>query len=389
MTRGSEPHDSVGGPRVAILAKELRDGSGQTVNVLEILAYLEEAHPDVSVTIFVNKQLFTGKLPTNANLVVLDRYYSCLLGWQSLSHRLCNFDVAYVQGNFPYLIPVVKSGIPSMLVVHQRDSPCYSHSLTTKLQVIASNIMLPYVLEKATVVCTVSDELIAYYRKKYGISATLLTDAVDSGYYAASRQRRDCKPPLKLLSVGPWDGKGGRKRQDQLIRVFADAQGKFLPSTLTLAGLTQSALTELRDLAEALGVGQAVTFLGYRSRDELIEQYMASHIYVTATTFEGFYRQVIEAFAAGMPAVVFDSRTVAKDWSQAGAANHVLKSQGGELFTDSQSFALAINRVCSDYSGYSARAFQYAQQFQSSIVGEAAYRIVMSTSSLKPKQFQR
>ena len=124
-----------------------------------------------------------------------------------------------------------------------------------------------------------------------------------------------------------------------------------------------------------------VTLKGYLVEKELVEEYINSHIYVTATTYEGFYRQIVESFATGMPALVYDSRKILNEQSSCAAVNHVLKSGAGELFSDSVSFIAALIKILTNYSEYSSKARIYAKLFSREVVGVKTERLLESMGS--------
>jgi glycosyltransferase involved in cell wall biosynthesis len=59
---------------------------------------------------------------------------------------------------------------------------------------------------------------------------------------------------------------------------------------------------ELRELANELGVGEYVKFLGYRT--DIPELYKASDVFVMSSFREGLSRSIMEAMASGLPCVV-------------------------------------------------------------------------------------
>ena len=77
---------------------------------------------------------------------------------------------------------------------------------------------------------------------------------------------------------------------------------------------------EVVRLADELGVGDAVHFLGYLPYDEMPKVYRAGDVLVLPSRAEGMPRTVIEAMASGLPVVASDLEQVAPVVERAGVA---------------------------------------------------------------------
>ena len=107
----------------------------------------------------------------------------------------------------------------------------------------------------------------------------------------------------------------------------------------------------------------------YISDVELSKEYLENYIYVTATTYEGFYRQIVEGFASGMPALAFNSTLVTDELANAASANHIIKSGGGRLFEDSESFLSSLDDILDHYLEFSQNAYNYSKRFSKEMIG--------------------
>ena len=120
--------------------------------------------------------------------------------------------------------------------------------------------------------------------------------------------------------------------------------------------------------------------------DELHLMYLSNDIYVTATTFEGFYRQIVEGFASGMPAVAFDSREFGDDSSNSASVNHILKSGAGEIYKDAETFILSLKKIIENYLYYSNKAKMYASNFSSQVLGKKNEDLILNAVSDRYKE---
>ena len=371
--------------KIAFLIKELIPNAGQTQDIAEIVNYLLSSTPIWQISVMANKidyPLLPGLNDKRVRVIKLKHYFKYMLFRGGLTTVLKDYDVIYIKGNYPYFFPALKSKKPTILVVHQLDSAKLFKSFFTKIKIIATKTLTGYMIRKPSVVVTISEELANFYFKKYGIKVHVIEDQISDTYFlSGNRIVPDQSSSLKLLTVGYWDGKNGRKRQDILLRYFADCV-KVKPNlTLSMVGLSNDNLKLLGEISGELKLTKHVTLEGYLESDKLAQKYFNSHLFVTATSFEGFYRQVIEGFASGLPALVYDSRIITKEISSSASVNHVIKSGAGELYYDSESFVTSLNKIIGNYEKYSVCARSYAKLFSKEIVGIKTKELLTALTS--------
>src|SRR6185436_268952 len=59
----------------------------------------------------------------------------------------------------------------------------------------------------------------------------------------------------------------------------------------------------LKSLVESLGISGRITFLGWQSREELIQCYKQSNLFLFPSRHEGMPNAVLEAMASGLPVI--------------------------------------------------------------------------------------
>lgn len=368
--------------KLAFLILEIHPNSGQTYNIAEIIKYLHSVHPDWDVSIITHKihyPLVEGINDIRVKIIKVDQYYSSMLFKKKLANNLKDFDILYVKGISPYVFPAKKTGLPIILTVHQMDSIKLFKSVKRKLKIMATNLLTGYIMKKADVVVTVSDELGSFYEKQFSRRIKVIPDQISNIFFASAwRKDLDRSQEIKLLTVGNWDGPKGRKRHDILLNYFANAIKSLPKLRISMVGLSDDNIKELGLLCRDLQLNDYVTLKGYLKEEDLIKEYLNCHIYTTATTYEGFYRQLVEGFATGMPGLVYDSRKIIKEISNCASVNHVLKSKAGILYFDSQSFITAINTIVNNYHEYSIKALNYAKLFSNEIIGRETEELLVS-----------
>lgn len=95
-----------------------------------------------------------------------------------------------------------------------------------------------------------------------------------------------------------------QKAQDHLLRSFALAVKEEPGMRLLLAGEGPT-MADARGLAEELGLDDSVVFLG--TVEAMAELYAAADVFVFPSRWEAFGVALLEAMAAGLPAVVTDT----------------------------------------------------------------------------------
>jgi alpha-1,3-mannosyltransferase len=132
-----------------------------------------------------------------------------------------------------------------------------------------------------------------------GRPITLFEPGVDLSRFASGAEERD---PGCFLYVGRLSR---NKRLDRLLRAFGGLAARGVRFRLRIVGPDWDALEgELRALADVLGIGGKVSFVGAVSEEQLLEEYHRATVFVSASEYEGFGISLVEAMAAGCVPVV-------------------------------------------------------------------------------------
>ena len=133
------------------------------------------------------------------------------------------------------------------------------------------------------------------------------------------------------------------KRQDLLLRAFAQAFGRDESVTLRIGGYG-SEMERLQKLAQDLGIGDRVTFLGKLDRAQVLDEMNQCHAFVLSSEFETFGVVVIEALSQGKPVIA----------TRCGGPEDILHAGNGILVrkNDEEALARALARMKVDFPNY-------------------------------------
>lgn len=352
--------------------------------LIETIIYLKNSLPHLDCTLFTSE--IVGGIPlklvqNNVNIRYISRSFVLFFVSNKLTEELNGYDLIYVTGLYQHLFSAGRSNKPVIYVAHHLGSPKLFKNPITRLKTLLSIWMFPLVIRRTTVLVSVTEELGKFYETTFKVKPIVIENIISEKYILdKSRVGLTIREnqPIRLLSVGYWDGRDGRKRQDILINFLSKLIRKGYNLRLTLVGLFPANINPLRKIAVDLSVIDNIILKTYLTDDELLNEYLSNDIYVTATRDEGFYRQIVEAFGTGMPGLVFDSREVVDgDWNAA-SANHVVKARAGILFRDAKSFEIGLRNVLKNYQFYSNNAIVYAQNYSSDKIGKKLIKTVTS-----------
>jgi glycosyltransferase-like protein len=168
-------------------------------------------------------------------------------------------------------------------------------------------------------VLVVSSPWVARLRDEFGVQAELVPNGVDTerfhpprsaGERAAAREAAGLDGELAILTVG---GIEPRKGSLTLLRAFAGARRAMperRPILLVAGGATlfdhRDEIGRFHALRDELDLGDSVRVLGPVTDAELESLYRAADLFALPSTKEGFGLAVLEALAAGLPAIVSD-----------------------------------------------------------------------------------
>jgi glycosyltransferase-like protein len=168
-------------------------------------------------------------------------------------------------------------------------------------------------------VLCVSEPWIGRLRDQFAVEAELVVNGVDAERFrpardeserAAARAAAGLNGELAILTVG---GIEPRKGSLTLLRAFAAAReqlGDRHPVLLVAGGATlfdyRDEIGRFHELRDELGLDGEVRVLGPVTDTELEGLYRAADLFALPSVKEGFGLAVLEALAAGLPAVVSD-----------------------------------------------------------------------------------
>lgn len=329
----------IGGPATYI--KELCERLGEEFDIT-VVAYASTAEPLPHVTL----RTISKNRPLPLRLI---KYFVVLL--KEARHA----DLIYVQN-------AAASGLPAVLVGKLLRKPVVIKfvgdeaweraTLARKTTLRLEEFLLRpeggmhvrllmklqgFVLRTATRVSTPSAYLRDAIVRTYGVHP----ERAVVNYNAAEETE---VPPFEAVRVPHQIFTSARlvawKGVDGIIRALSLLRTRVPDARLVIAGDGPEE-PALKTLAQKMGLGEAVTFLGRVSRTETWHLRKASEVYVLNSTYEGLPHTVLTSFAAGIPTIATDIP---------GTNEAVYDGVSGLLVPpgDDQALATALERLLGD-----------------------------------------
>ncbi len=201
-------------------------------------------------------------------------------------------------------------------------------------------VLLPHLLPRADAITAVTqriaDRILAYP----GIDPKkvhVIPNGVDTEFWGAlTTASAPEETSSTIVAVGRLTAVKGH---DILINALAQVREHVPDANLVIAGEGE-ARQELEELARKLGMQDAVVFAGYVSREEIRELLNHARVFALPSLSEGMPLALLEAMAAGVPAVA----------SRVGGVPEVVEPDAGILVPPNDAAALseALTRVLTD-----------------------------------------
>ena len=171
--------------------------------------------------------------------------------------------------------------------------------------------------------------------ERFGLAASIVPNIIDTAHFSNPQPHREFRRRLLVArNLEPiYDN-------ETAIRALQIVRRSHPDATLTIAGSGPLA-GALRELAERLGVADAVVFAGRLERDAMANAYREADIAINPSRVDNMPNSVLEALASGVPVVRTD----------VGGVPFIVKDGQTALLVPAQSpevMAQAIERLIAD-----------------------------------------
>ena len=300
-----------------------RHGPSDIQPVLFVLEPMLEAHPDLC------GDFETVVCPLDG--VARARRIVAESTW--LRRRSGGFSaVHHLGGRIP-----LRTAHPAVVTVHDLQPLDHPERFTPAKRAFLG-WSLPRSLRTADVVVAISQRVRSQVVDRFGIDPERVVVVSCGAEHVADRPARPATPPVVVYPAVTHP----HKNHAVLIEAFARLADRHPDAGLVLTGAAGAADAEVRAAAAASGVGDRITVTGRIPAAELADLLASSAVLAFPSGYEGFGIPVLEAMAAGVPAVVGADTAAADLAADAG----VVVDTG-----DVAAWAEAIDRLLTD-DGY-------------------------------------
>jgi glycosyltransferase involved in cell wall biosynthesis len=249
---------------------------------------------------------FCASGESSKSLDMIGSGFSFYPAWEQLSlprliskFNIGTFIAPYNTG--PLLLP---SKVRLVLIVHDliflEPSPP-SYSTYQNVGRIYRRLVVPRAIRKAEIVLTVSDFTKTRLVDSFGIDPEqirVIPCSLGAEWFVGATPT-DCRGQFIFMVSGEAPSKNlgrGIEAFAQFVQMTENRQFR-----LKIAGVKAKFHAVFAQLAEKLGIGSAVDFLGYVSDSDLRSLYRAADAFVMPSLSEGFGIPVLEAMASRVP----------------------------------------------------------------------------------------
>lgn len=240
-------------------------------------------------------------------------------------------------------------------------SPISALKKITYTRLYEKNWMLKRYRECQNNFIAISKDTLSFYQKNLpkdlASNVSLILNAIDfTTFNKVNHDRKYTLNEIHLVYVARFVH---FKNHSLLIDVVSEIKNKNIPVTLTLLG-EGAEMNKVKQRAQELEVEQEIRFMG---NVDNVEDYLAeANVYVHPATYEPFGLVIIEAMAAGLPAVCLDGK---------GNRDLIENGKNGFMLFDSEpvKFADKIIEITRDKKTYCALAkgaVEYAKLYDMS-----------------------
>ncbi|MBI1815244.1 MAG: glycosyltransferase family 4 protein [Deltaproteobacteria bacterium] len=220
----------------------------------------------------------------------------------------------------PYYLMPARPGVPSVVTIHDLIPLRHPH-LFTPLQRGLFTVSVRLAVRAARVVIAVSAATARDLEQRLRVSPqriAVIAEAADPIFRPQpadavnALRARLALPERYALYVG---SNKPHKNLQRLVEVWARLRSYGVP--LVIAGAWDARYPEAKRRAAALGLGDAVRFIGPVDEANLAALYSGAMLFVFPSLDEGFGLPVIEAMACGVPVACSDASSLSELADQA------------------------------------------------------------------------
>jgi glycosyltransferase involved in cell wall biosynthesis len=176
---------------------------------------------------------------------------------------------------------------------------------TARMKLISHRPALRFAVRKSSLILSTNAETTSVLKRAGARSvSTFLDSGAREDFLAPDPPALRVSPQFKLLWVGQLV-----PRKCLPLALEAMAQTKDLPIRLLVAG-RGSLRDEWRRLADDLGLGDRVVFLGHVSYAQMPALYRSADAFIFTSLRDSFGSQVLEAMSNGLPVIALDHQGV-------------------------------------------------------------------------------
>lgn len=216
-------------------------------------------------------------------------------------YRALSPDLIHAHGQEWYADAAFRAGLPTVVTAHgirRKETVLFGRSPLGLLRGRFYNLVEASVFRRTQHLILISPYVAEQVRPWYRGYVHPIDNPVDDLFFSLNGQVEQNQIILFVGNLSP------RKRLPHLLRAYSQIAGQHTTCQLFIVGHGQAErVSQLKTMAEDMGIGQRVTFTGPVSEQRLLELYSQCTMLVLSSIEETAPVVIAQAMAAGKPVV--------------------------------------------------------------------------------------
>ncbi len=282
--------------KILLMTQTLDKHTGGGVFASHLIESIEKLSPAITFSVMTSE----GDLKPGA--------YNLLKNWRKIRNEMRKADIVHALDGYPYGVVayLANIGISKPIMV----TAIGSGSVQKLKGWGVRSLILKKAYRNSKELVAISAYVAREIKKEIPeLDVSVINPGVDYDFYSSNSMRKHYDGPTYILTQGEFKRRKGYSQMLPIIKKILDIRPELRYVIIAHTNLNKNYQQELHELIDSLGIRDKVIFKSNLNQEELRESYRNALLYFSLPInidgdIEGFGMSIMEAAAAGVPAVV-------------------------------------------------------------------------------------